>query len=63
MLQNKQEMKKKRGTKERGSMFGDGCVQTLCNLYTFVFFMVFFLHCSFAFRVEKGHVELLLAHP
>jgi hypothetical protein len=26
----------------------------------------FFLHCSFAFKVEKGHVgyvELLLAHP
>lgn len=63
-FKKKQEMRKILGTKERGSMFGDGSVQTLCNLYTFVFFMVFFLYCSFAFRVEKGHVgyvELLLA--
>ncbi len=52
--------------KKGDQCFVMGVFQTLCNLYTFVFFMVSFLYCSFAFRVEKGHVgyvELLLAHP
>jgi hypothetical protein len=36
-------MRKIWDTKEKRSMFGgNGSVQTLCNLYTFVFFMVFF---------------------
>jgi hypothetical protein len=41
---------------------GQCLVMTLCD-YNMLVFLVISFHCSFAFGVQKGYVELFLMHP